>query len=164
MLKTVYTCEKIGYVSVFEFDEQELSQQVLNLSRPITDRRVLKWLYFHGFPNQTWNINIPFVRYVKEMENVIIAASTSRDIATELKKIHEILRFYKIPIKDDGVQMKNTKHKNLIMSDFIAAMKGFGFKGFEYAGGSYTKSEVNHRAFSLWDEQYVNAHKVNRFK
>lgn len=40
----------------------------------------------------------------------------------------------------------------------------YGFKGFEYDGGRIWGGLGHHRAFCLWDDEFVNDHKVKRFK
>lgn len=41
------------------------------------------------------------------------------------------------------------------------ATSEFGYHGFEYTGGVATSSGVWHRAFVLWDEDFVNVHRVS---
>ncbi len=43
------------------------------------------------------------------------------------------------------------------------ALKPYGYKGFEYKGGTYA-GRVPHRAFVFWDEEFVNQYKVRRYK
>lgn len=41
------------------------------------------------------------------------------------------------------------------------ACQPYGYRGFQYSGGLITRS-INHRAFVIWDVDFVNAHKVRR--
>lgn len=43
-------------------------------------------------------------------------------------------------------------------------IRPYGFAGYEYNGGLRLGGGFNHRAFCLWDEEYVNDHKVQRYK
>lgn len=43
------------------------------------------------------------------------------------------------------------------------ATRPYGYRGFEYPGGLITGG-MRHRAFVLWDEEYVNQHKVRRVR
>lgn len=43
-------------------------------------------------------------------------------------------------------------------------LKPYGYRGFEYDGGVITNAAIRHRAFVLWDNDFVNDHKVKRFR
>lgn len=43
-------------------------------------------------------------------------------------------------------------------------LRPYGFIGYEYSGGMRLGGGHSHRAFCIWDEQFVNDHKVERFK
>ena len=45
----------------------------------------------------------------------------------------------------------------------VALLKKAGFIGFEYQGGVRTGNFIKHRAFCIWDEDFVNAAKVKVF-
>ena len=60
---------------------------------------------------------------------------------------------------------KDEKSRNLIDIDFnkiIPILKDYGIHGFEYKGGRLGGGK--HRAFSIWDEDFVNAHLIERYK
>lgn len=40
----------------------------------------------------------------------------------------------------------------------------YGYHGYEYNGGQYAGGKGLHRAFVIWDDEFVNDHKVERFK
>ena len=46
----------------------------------------------------------------------------------------------------------------------INTFKQFGIIGFEYIGGTRVGGCGYHRAFSIWDDEYVNKHRVDRFR
>lgn len=46
----------------------------------------------------------------------------------------------------------------------IPKLKEIGYIGYEYPGGQMVGGLGRHRAFSIWDEEYVNAHKECSFK
>lgn len=46
----------------------------------------------------------------------------------------------------------------------IPKLKEIGYIGYEYPGGQMVGGLGRHRAFSIWDEEYVNAHKESTFK
>jgi len=43
------------------------------------------------------------------------------------------------------------------------ALQEYGYRGFEYPGGMITQG-VRHRAFCVWDEDFVNEHKMKIYK
>lgn len=51
-----------------------------------------------------------------------------------------------------------------IFNDIKRILKPYGYFGFEYSGGIRIGGCGRHRAFSIWDEDFVNNHKVDRFK
>lgn len=40
------------------------------------------------------------------------------------------------------------------------AIEPFGYRGFEYRGGWHTSNPIRHRAFCVWDEKFVNSHRI----
>ena len=58
-----------------------------------------------------------------------------------------------------GIARSETKWKQI-----IDALKPFGIIGFEYFGGVRVGGYGYHRAFSIWDDEYVNKHRVDRFR
>ena len=46
----------------------------------------------------------------------------------------------------------------------IPILQEYGIHGFEYAGGKRLGGPVHHRAFSVWDEDFVNAHLIKQYK
>ena len=48
--------------------------------------------------------------------------------------------------------------------EIINTLKPFGIIGFEYKGGVRVGGFGRHRAFSIWDDEYVNKHRVDRFR
>jgi hypothetical protein len=58
-------------------------------------------------------------------------------------------------------------NRNLAGLDFAGIRRivvPYGYRGFEYRGGGYTGSVGTHRAFCVWEDDYVNQHKVRRLR
>lgn len=49
---------------------------------------------------------------------------------------------------------------NKIWKKIANLLEPYGYKGFEYTGGSRTSSCVKHRAFVVWDENWINEHRI----
>lgn len=58
-----------------------------------------------------------------------------------------------------GVSRTSIQWQNIINT-----LKPFGIIGFEYIGGSRVGGCGYHRAFSIWDDKYVNKHRIDRFR
>jgi len=58
-----------------------------------------------------------------------------------------------------GIARSATKWQQIINT-----LKPFGIIGFEYIGGVRVGGYGYHRAFSIWDDEYVNKHRVDRFR
>lgn len=61
--------------------------------------------------------------------------------------------------KDKNIQRLDNIHFNKL----IPILKDYGIHGFEYKGGRIGGG-IKHRAFSIWDEEFVNSHMINRYK
>jgi hypothetical protein len=46
----------------------------------------------------------------------------------------------------------------------IPALKAIGYQGFRYDGGLLVGGLGRHDAYSMWDADFVNSHRVERFK
>jgi len=74
-------------------------------------------------------------------------------------------------LRDSGVvpNLKSTTSLSKIpdLRSYLRPMqrvfKSYGYKGFEYMGGYHLSGNWSHRAFVVWDEDFVNQHKVRRF-
>jgi hypothetical protein len=43
-------------------------------------------------------------------------------------------------------------------------LEPYGYRGFEYQGGIRTNSIIRHRAFCVWHDDWLNEHRVRRFR
>lgn len=141
-----------GYITQFDFDRKDFESKMLDVSMPITDRRVLKVLYYGDYGYRNPLKEYPFHKFCKDMETSFISDGCNVEHMAKLEKSH-------------GKQ--NIHKRNIILlyeNMFVKDLKALGYKGFEYSGGSYTSGVDLHRAFSVWDEDYVNRHMVSQFK
>jgi len=77
----------------------------------------------------------------------------------ETKEILSSMNFYRYG--DPRKQLMHTKRNfNLLLNHYPQ----YGFKGLEYDGGKRVGGLGYHRAFVIWDEQWVNNHKVQRYR
>ena len=66
--------------------------------------------------------------------------------------------------------LKNKRHtlfyetRAIKFNKLINILKDYGVHGFEYNGGKRLGGTLKHRAFSVWDEEFVNRHKVGQVK
>lgn len=82
--------------------------------------------------------------------------SVVRELLSEYKNCttYNLIMKYS-PSLDEAVGLSYTTIKNVLQP--------YGIRGIEYHGG-YVTGGVHHRAFCIWDDEYVNKHRVDRVK
>ncbi len=138
-LKVVWTKlhVDIGYVTRFEFEEDHFNKAMFHVDQPCNDPAIWTLFYKAGIILGTPFDNLP--DYLKSNVGRIPMPSVLR---TGLHA--RVVRF-------DWVKLQRT-------------LKPLGYLGFEYNGGMRLGGGYRHRAFCVWDENFVNEHKVERFK
>jgi len=110
--------EKVGYISVFDFDLKEVNSLFVKL----------------GFMREVY----------------------CSDLFSDITKEHDI----QWEQAESGLYVKaNLANARLAKQYF----EPYGYKGIEYCGGSFTNS-TRHRAFAVWDEDFINQHFVRRIQ
>jgi hypothetical protein len=169
-------------ISTFEFDPEFIRSKILDISRPITDVRVLKILFDRAIQKNVIKTICPRVvsstlaiRNDNDFSCTVPSKKYSRQNIT-FKMFCDAMRFiipcgaydrklYKIK-SDTENQSNNIQGKYLILPDsvfrfncpiLISKFKYLGYKGYKYGGGTISNSDVHHDAYSIWDEHCVNA-------
>jgi hypothetical protein len=136
-LKVVWNEEpNAGFVTKFEFNKNEFDTKVFHVDKACNDE--FFWTLMHDA-----KLDVGIQTY---------------DLAEYLK--HQVGRnvYNSVDSRSGRYGSKN------VWSKIAKIIEPYGFVGFEYNGGSRLGGGYNHRAFSIWDEEYVNDHKVQRFK
>ena len=138
-IKVVWTKSHVtvGYVTRFEFDTDHFNKAMFNVDQHCDDPAIWTLFYDAGMVVGTPFDNLP--DYLKGNVGRIPMPSVLR---TGLHA--RVVRF-------DWMKLQRT-------------LKPLGYLGFEYNGGLRLGGGGRHRAFCVWDEDFVNDHKVERFK
>jgi len=124
----------IGFLTSFEFDEKDFNSSVFNVDIPCNDVWFWELMYSSKIMIGKKANNID--KYVSEN----IGSSVYKAVRTETKDVKEPWNKIKKVLQPKG------------------------YIGYEYKGGVRIGFNVKHRAFCIWNDEYVNAHKVKRFK
>lgn len=138
-LKVVWTKPhvEIGYVTRFEFEEDHFNKAMFHVDQPCYDTTFWTLVYNNGMFVGTPRDNLS--DYVKENTGKKVMPSTI------------------VP----GLLGRVTRPNWLKLQRLLRPL---GYLGFEYDGGVRLGGGHRHRAFCVWDENFVNEHKVERFK
>lgn len=125
-----------GYMTRFEFDPQQFNPNVFNVDKACNDEFFWTLMYDHD------------VRIGQDAEGLegYIRANRGR-------RVFDAVSSYEQKRSAAETWMKIAR-----------ILKPYGYIGYEYNGGLRLGGKIHHRAFSIWDENFVNDHKVERFK
>lgn len=139
-MKVVYNVPKsLGYLTSFDFPKEEFEKSILNINNVIPDE---------SFWRRMWDHKVAVGLECHNREQYI-TLNRQTDFYTYGQ--HDFFR--------PNSWTKGGKDK--IARRLSRVMKPFGFQGLEYEGGRTVGGAGYHRAFCLWSEEYVNAHKVH---
>lgn len=129
-IRVIWKRLQIGYLSVFQFDNDYLLRNIINLDAGNFDTEFLKLVYEH-------KISI-----------------FSDDKFIQVPSVDEFINRHRHSRICGGMYTKKAwaKLRNIL--------KPYGIIGFQYDGGIRIGGSRRHRAFVIWDEDYVNNHKV----
>ncbi|HWT40547.1 MAG TPA: hypothetical protein VN081_04780 [Dongiaceae bacterium] len=170
---TLKTTERaIGRVSVFAFDNANnaFDNKVVNLSKVIQDKKVREVMagipYFNplGVPKNEYVER--FIDYVLDHGINVCPGATTQNTYGRYRWTSRwsAVSSTQLPINEKEVARRviamqggqgkayNKLSKRLASLDYL---------GYEYAGGLITNN-ISHRAFSLWDDDFVNEHFIER--
>lgn len=138
-----------GYVTRFEFEEREFNPFVFNVDKACNDDFFWTLMY--------------------EEKLMIGEEADNLEEYIRRNKGRKVFDAVHIPPPPAGsrVTMKQriARYDSKVMWRRIAnIIKPYGFVGYEYNGGQRLGGGYHHRAFCIWDEDFVNEHKVLRFK
>jgi len=132
----------IGYITKFEFEENKFEPFLLNVDVACNDEFFWSLMYDGG------------VRIGKQGGNMeeYIRANFGRKI------------FDCVAEGFVDPRGKHHSHKQDAWRKIGNILRPYGTIGMEYNGGVRLGGGHTHRAFCIWDEEFVNDHKVERFK
>ena len=138
MLEVTYDREQpVGYVTKFAFDEQTFTASMIPIDRPIHDTTFWELMY-----DRKVDIGVP-------------AADRHAFIVINSDRFAKAVDFGSTIAHND----RTAKFRQI-----RNAIEPYGYRGFEYSGGLHIGGHGQHRAFVVWDDDYVNQHKVERIR
>lgn len=144
-LKVVYDVPlKDGYVTEFSFEKVPFEASVIRIDRPIKDPTFWEIMFDHeatfGRPTDDFKKEVSRSDYINLNVNK----------PPVWQGVNNFLGTVSFDQKD--------------LPAIRRAIQPYGYRGFEYTGGSVIGGFGNHRAFCIWDDDYVNEHRVRRFR
>ena len=145
-----YCGSTIGYITEFSFDKTTLEASVIPTFGRIYDTTFWEIVYNNKIEMGIFKDNLKdFVATNLYNFNPWKPRETSLSIPHKKTSVVRILR--------------GNKNKRTTYSELRRVLMPYGYRGFEYEGGVNTNGK-RHRAFCLWDDEFVNQHKVRRFR
>ncbi len=126
--------EAVGFVTKFCFDRRSFQSSMIRIDRPIVETCILEILFDHKI-----ELGTPYTDredYIKHNLGKLLV----------------------------NVPRPGTRQTLLQTKKIRDAFTPYGYRGFEYRGGMYMGGLGAHQAFVVWDDEYVNQHRVCRFK
>lgn len=136
-LEVIYDRKKVvGYVTRFEFEEKPFSDSMIRIDRPIRDTTF-------------WEL-----MYDRKVKVGVAAPDRHAYVVVNSDSFAKAIDFGSSVRSDRLGTFRQIRH----------AVEPYGYRGFEYGGGLHIGGFGQHRAFVVWDDDYVNEHRVERFR
>jgi hypothetical protein len=147
---------KFGYLTSFEFPEPYFTNNCINIDAVEKDPGFLELLLDCRF----WDTS---AAPVEAVPNIHWSPKMKQEfIKKEKAKVR--VPFYETYIRNYSPvnSFAKIEPRALKFERIIPELKKYGIHGFEYDGG-FRLGGTRHRAFSIFDEEFVNDHKVSRY-
>ncbi len=131
------TEETTGFITEFAFEKEDFEPAIVRIDKPIKDRMFWEILF-----ERKVNFGLPAITKDEYLGMNLGRSYWGNNCALR-----------------PGARL--TKEE---LTSVRKAISQFGYKGFEYSGGVPTGGSIRHRAFCVWDDAYVNQHRVRRFR
>lgn len=142
--------EKDGYLTSFEFPKAMLLNNVIDVDKRTLDVGFLEIVYESRLLHR--QIEKKAIRYTKVPPSRLNDTKGVHYTADELDSFPAFRKVIGLASFPCGSWMNG----------LIPHLKPYGILGFKYNGGVRLGGAGFHSAFSLWDEEFVNQHKVSR--
>lgn len=136
-----YFPRDVGYVTAFDFPKQSLEANVVNLETRRYDKGVLE---------------VAWETKCLAKKALYYTGQDRREITVVFDSFSKVVEYADLV----GVAPCMFKHNRLRS----VLQREYGIHGFEYKGGIRVGGLGKHRAFSLWDSDFVNQNKVKRYR
>lgn len=141
------TLPEDGYLTEFHFNRREFNTSVMKVDGYVRDE---------GFWELMWEHKIPVgLEFSTKEAYCTINSSANFNLSQSL--MSKTLSYW------HGEQnlLRSRLNRCAIFTKIRHALEPYGYRGLEYNGGKYLGgSRYLHRAFCMWDDEFVNDHKV----
>ena len=144
---------KEGYITTFEFPKDMFNRNVYNVEGHHGDSGLIDILLPH-MPAEA------VVKYQAIANNRYSWYEQPRGMSFLLNMIREGV----LSNKTSGRSKRRFTYNERVWQTLRNILEPYGVIGLEYSGGIYTGGCGNHRAFCIWDDDFVNQHKVSRHR
>ena len=152
--------KQVGYISEFQFPEKLFNDSMLMLDRNISEE-YLKMFF-------DWNCVADKIEVIIHENSRLVTRRDPNTGSVIQSWTHDKRRkTIKIEKFDDFLRVVRHHHfpyKKLNYQRIRVMLEEYGYRGLEYPGGMITNSDTRHRAFCVWDEEFVNEHKIKRYR
>ncbi|MDD2879733.1 MAG: hypothetical protein PHQ58_04805 [Rhodoferax sp.] len=136
-----------GYLTEFHFNRREFNTSVIKVDGYIRDEGFWELMWEHKIP-----VGLEFTTKeaycnINSSANFNLSRSLMNRVSSHLYGEQNLLR--------SGL------NRSVIFTKIRHALEPYGYRGLEYSGGRYLGgNRYTHRAFCMWDDEFVNDHKV----
>lgn len=148
----------VGHLSKFRFSAREFNTSMFMIDGRIADA---------FFWELVWDNNIDAgLRLSDDTKEVFVDRNRWRAEGISNyahNKSTGVLTNVFVSYKDRRATRRRLNNSSEFMRYLALAkmLRPYGYRGFEYRGGVVTGSNIRHRAFSVWDDEWVNEHRVS---
>ena len=136
-----------GYLTEFHFNRRELNTSVIKVDGYIRDE---------GFWELMWEHNIP-VGLESDNKEVYCRINSSAIFNLSQSQTTKVSSYW----RGEQNLLRGKLNRAAIFTKIRHALEPYGYRGLEYSGGRYLGgNRYLHRAFCMWDDEFVNDHKV----
>lgn len=140
---------KEGYLTEFHFPKAYLERNIINVDSSKQDKGFLEILYSQNLVRFRLTHEATLLAFRKSLRHIPEKFMVKTQFPTLELFIEEVYRY-------------GFRRLELDYNKIRSALRDYGILGFEYNGGMRIGGCGYHRAFVLWDDSFVNEHKVSR--
>lgn len=145
-----------GHLSAFLFDSKVFEPSMFKVEGPIRDPFFWELMWDHGIPVGQPQKSKDFYIGINSQENHTIY-SFRRDASAWVPYSVNMTSAQKHAY---NVAQRGRRASSKLWVHVRKVIEPYGFRGFEYNGGRHLGGQGNHRAFCVWDEEFINQHRM----
>lgn len=142
-----------GYLTKFVFPKKHFLSNVIDVDKTYPDEGFLEIIYeTQTRINPKFNYGCLYLRVSQKKKK---QDETLNNFVTTYPSFESFKR---------ATQRKGLLNMGLNWNNYIPILKTYGILGYRYSGGRHMGGCGTHNAYSIWDDEFVNDHKVSRMR